>query len=58
MPFRDILGHRHLLDLVAAAAARSSLPPSVIFAGPDGVGKRTAALALAQFVNCARAAAK
>jgi len=52
MPFRDILGHRHLLDLVAAAAARSSLPPSVIFAGPDGVGKRTSALALAQFVNC------
>jgi DNA polymerase-3 subunit delta' len=52
MPFRDIVGHRHLLDLVAAAAVRSSLPPSVIFAGPEGVGKRAAALALAQFVNC------
>jgi DNA polymerase-3 subunit delta' len=52
MPFRDLVGHRHLLDLVAAAAARSSLPPSVIFAGPEGVGKRAAALALAQFVNC------
>lgn len=52
MPFRDIVGHRHLLQLVAAAAVRSSLPPSVIFAGPDGVGKRTSALALAQFLNC------
>jgi DNA polymerase-3 subunit delta' len=52
MPFRDIVGHRHLLELVAAAAVRSSLPPSVIFAGPDGVGKRTSALALAQFLNC------
>jgi DNA polymerase-3 subunit delta' len=52
MPFRDIVGHRHLLDLVAAAAARASLPPSVIFAGPEGVGKRSAAFALAQFLNC------
>jgi len=31
---------------------RASLPPSLIFAGPDGVGKRTAAVALAQLVNC------
>jgi DNA polymerase-3 subunit delta' len=52
MPFRDIVGHRHLLDLVAAAVARSSLPPSLIFAGPDGVGKRAAAVALAQLMNC------
>jgi DNA polymerase III subunit delta' len=52
MPFRDLVGHRHLLDLVAAAAARGSLPPSLIFAGPEGVGKRAAAVALAQLVNC------
>ena len=52
MPFRDLVGHRHLLDLVAAATARGSLPPSLIFAGPDGVGKRAAAIALAQLVNC------
>ena len=52
MPFRDVVGHRHLLDLVAGAVARGSLPPSLIFAGPRGVGKRTAALALAQLVNC------
>jgi DNA polymerase-3 subunit delta' len=52
MPFRDIVGHRHLLDLVAAAATRASLPPSLIFGGPEGVGKRAAALALAQLVNC------
>ena len=37
---------------MAAAAARGSLPPSLIFAGPDGVGKRAAAVALAQLVNC------
>ena len=52
MPFRDIAGHRHLLELVAGAVARQSLPPSLIFAGPEGVGKRTAALALAQVLNC------
>ena len=28
------------------------MPPSLIFAGPDGVGKRAAAVALAQALNC------
>jgi DNA polymerase-3 subunit delta' len=52
MPFRDITGHRHLLDLIARAASRGTLPPSVIFAGPQGIGKRRAAIALAQLMNC------
>ena len=52
MPFRDLAGHRRLLDLTARAAARGSLPPSLIFAGPDGVGKRRAAVSLAQLFNC------
>ena len=52
MPFRSIAGHTHLLDLIARAATRGTLPPSVIFAGPDGVGKRMAAIALAQLMNC------
>ncbi len=52
MPLRDIVGHRYLLDRIGAAAHRGSLPPSLIFAGPSGVGKRSAALALAQVVNC------
>jgi DNA polymerase-3 subunit delta' len=52
MAFRDITGHRLLLDLIARAAVRGTLPPSLIFAGPSGVGKRLAAIALAQLVNC------
>jgi DNA polymerase-3 subunit delta' len=52
MPFRDLAGHRRLLDLMARAAARGSLPPSLIFAGPDGIGKRVAAISLAQLFNC------
>jgi DNA polymerase-3 subunit delta' len=53
MPFRDLAGHRHLLDLTARAAVRGTLPPSLIFAGPEGTGKRHAAVALAQLFNCA-----
>ena len=52
MPFRTLTGHTRLLELVARAAARGTLPPSLIFAGPDGVGKRAGALALAQLFNC------
>ena len=52
MPFGEISGHGHLLELLASAAARQSLPPSLIFAGPDGVGKCRAAVALAQLLNC------
>ncbi len=52
MPFRSITGHRHLLELIARASARGTLPPSLIFAGPQGVGKRMAAVALAQLMNC------
>jgi DNA polymerase-3 subunit delta' len=53
MPFRDLAGHHHLLELLARAATRGTLPPSLIFAGPEGVGKRLAAVSLAQLVNCA-----
>jgi DNA polymerase-3 subunit delta' len=52
MPFRDIAGHRHLFELLTAAVGRGTLPPSLIFAGPEGVGKKMAAMALAQLVNC------
>ena len=54
MPFRAITGHRPLLELLARATARDTLPPSLVFAGPAGVGKRLTALALAQALNCDR----
>ncbi|HSL21777.1 MAG TPA: DNA polymerase III subunit delta' [Vicinamibacterales bacterium] len=52
MPLRDVRGHRRLLDLLAGAIARNTLPPTLLFDGPDGVGKRTTAIALAQELNC------
>ncbi len=52
MPLRDIAGHRHLIQLVSSAVEREALPPSLIFAGPEGVGKQTTAVTVAQLVNC------
>lgn len=52
MAFRDLGGHRRLFGLLGRALRSDSLPPSLIFAGPEGVGKRLTALALAQAVNC------
>ena len=52
MSFRGIAGHRPLLELLARAIARETLPPSLIFAGPFGVGKHLTALSLAQALNC------
>jgi DNA polymerase-3 subunit delta' len=55
VPFRDVLtvhGQRRVVELLARSAARASLPPSLIFAGPAGSGKHATAVALAQLLNC------
>jgi DNA polymerase-3 subunit delta' len=52
MTLGAVIGHRALLALFRGAVARSTVPASLLVAGPDGVGKRTFALALAQAVNC------
>jgi DNA polymerase-3 subunit delta' len=52
MPFREIIGHRRLIALLSRATAHDSLPPSLLFAGPRGVGKRRTAVALAETINC------
>jgi DNA polymerase-3 subunit delta' len=52
MPFADIIGHAPALALLRQAVARDRVPQSLLFAGPDGVGKRAVAIALAQAVNC------
>jgi DNA polymerase III subunit delta' len=52
MPFREIVGHRRIVELLSRSVARDALPPSLIFAGPAGVGKRLTATAVAQSLNC------
>ena len=52
MTLRDIIGHRRLTMLISRAIKRESLPPTLLFAGPPGVGKWAVARATAQAVNC------
>jgi DNA polymerase-3 subunit delta' len=52
VPFRDIAGHRPILKLLASAIERDSLPQSLLFNGPEGIGKAAVAIAVAQAVNC------
>ena len=52
MPLRDVIGHCRIVALLARAIASDSLPPSLIFGGPSGVGKRLTALSVAQTLNC------
>ncbi len=52
MPFAAIIGHAPVIALLRQAVARKRVPQSLLLAGPEGVGKRAVALALAQAVNC------
>ena len=52
MLLREIIGHRRLTTLLARAIERESLPPTLLFAGPHGIGKWAVARAMAQAVNC------
>ena len=52
MRLSEIKGHEAIRKLIADAAARGSLPPCLVFAGPEGVGKYQLAVALASVVNC------
>ncbi|MGQ0734112.1 MAG: DNA polymerase III subunit [Acidobacteriota bacterium] len=47
-----IVGHRHLTGLLARAIARHTLPPTLLFSGPVGVGKYRVARAVAAVLNC------
>ena len=50
--FRAIVGHQRIRTLLAGAAKRGSIPPTLLFAGPSGVGKSVVAGATAAAVNC------
>ena len=52
MTFRSLGGHRRVTALLSRAIARNTLPPTLLFAGPAGVGKWQAAVATAQALNC------
>ncbi len=47
-----IRGHERAQAFLRAAVAHERLPHALLFAGPDGVGKRLLALALVAWVQC------
>ncbi len=55
MTLGEIRGHDRLRAILARALERGRMPPALLLAGPDGVGKKTVALALAQALLCERA---
>jgi len=54
MPFREIQGQAAAVSVLQRMVARARVPGALLFLGPPHVGKRTAALALAQALNCER----
>jgi DNA polymerase-3 subunit delta' len=52
MGLSDIVGHSKQLAILRAALASRRLHHAYLFVGPEGVGKRTLALALARSIHC------
>jgi len=55
MGFSEIIGHQRPLEILRRALAKERLHHAYLFVGPEGVGKRTVALALAQALHCGEA---
>ncbi|MFW6133913.1 MAG: hypothetical protein ACOC8F_08460, partial [Planctomycetota bacterium] len=52
----DIVGQDEAVGRLDAAMRAGRLPHALLFAGPEGVGRRTTAVALAKTLLCAEAA--
>lgn len=49
---RHIVGHARIVNLLSGAIARETLPPTLLFTGPTGIGKWQTAGAIAAALNC------
>jgi DNA polymerase-3 subunit delta' len=54
MPFDSFLGNPQAVEALREMLASGRMPPALLFAGPEGVGKKTLALMLAKALNCER----
>jgi DNA polymerase-3 subunit delta' len=52
MPFSELVGQDRAVGMLRAALSRDALHHGLLLAGPEGVGKGTAARLLAQAANC------
>jgi len=55
MAFRDLVGNERVKRALQGAVRDERLGSALLFSGPEGVGKRQFALALARTVNCPNA---
>ena len=54
MPWQSIRGHDRVVEELRANLRHGRLPHAFLFVGPEGIGKRTFALALARALLCER----
>lgn len=54
MAFRDVVNQDHAILLFRSAVRAGKVGHAYLLVGPSGVGRRTLALAFAQFLNCER----
>lgn len=54
MAFAEVVGHDRIKGILARAVAGGRLPPALLLIGPEGVGKKTLAQAVARALLCAR----
>jgi DNA polymerase-3 subunit delta' len=52
MPFSTIIGHDRIVDILQRALAAKRIAHAYLFAGPEGCGKQTTALALLEAAWC------
>jgi DNA polymerase III subunit delta' len=52
MNFDSFIGNRKIIDRLRAKLREGRFPHGLIFSGPEGVGKHTAALTIAKALNC------
>jgi len=57
MNFDSFIGNRKIIDRLRAKLREGRFPHGLIFSGPAGVGKHTAALMIAKALNCTQATA-
>ncbi len=54
MAFRDVVNQNHAILLFRSAVRAGKIGHAYLLVGPGGVGRRSLALAFAQFLNCER----
>src|SRR5215467_14394387 len=55
MPFDSFIGNHRVIERLQTKLREDRFPHGLIFAGPEGIGKRTCALMVAKALNCVKA---